>query len=255
MKMWENTPGVIDFEPEITYYKAENRIYDGAIVIFPGGGYTCRAEHEGKGYADFLNEHGIDAFVCDYRVHPYKFPIPLLDARRAVRYVRYHAEEYGLNPNKIGVMGSSAGGHLAALVSTYRDKIENEDIDEIDKMDYLPDFQILCYPVITVSDFSYAHAGSAMHLLGDNIYMASTVSPELIADEKTPKAFVWHTFADQAVPVLNSLEYVKKLKSLNVSAELHIFPEGRHGLGLTNDVPHAHQWGNLLINWLKEFCF
>ena len=255
MKMWEETPGVTEFVPELEYYKAENRKTDGAVVIFPGGGYVNRAQHEGKDYAEFLNANGIDAFVCQYRVRPDRFPFPLLDARRAVRYVRYHAEEYGLNPDKIGVMGSSAGGNLAALISTYRDEIEFENIDEIDKMDYLPSFQILCYPVITVSDLSYAHVGSAMNLMGQNMHLAKTLSPEIIADEKTPKAFIWHTFEDGAVPVRNSLEYAQTLKNVNVPCELHIFPEGRHGLGLTNEVPHTGQWGELMIKWLYEFCF
>lgn len=255
MKMWKTTPGVTEFEPELEYYKAKNRKYDGAVVIFPGGGYAMRADHEGKGYAEFLNENGIDAFVCQYRVSPDRFPYPLLDARRAVRYVRYHAKEYGINPEKIGVMGSSAGGNLAALVSTYREKIEHENIDEIDNADYLPSFQILCYPVITLSDLSYAHVGSAMNLMGENMRLAKELSPELIADEKTPKAFIWHTFADDCVPVLNSLEYAKTLKNINVPCELHIFPEGRHGLGLASEEPHTAQWSNLLLKWLDEFCF
>ena len=131
-KMWENTPGMNEEIPVIEYYKPENMISDAAVIIFPGGGYLRRAKHEGEGYAKFLNEHGISAFVVQYRVSPHRFPLELLDARRSVRYVRYYADKFGIDKNKICVMGSSAGGHLAALVSTYMNSIDFEDVDEID---------------------------------------------------------------------------------------------------------------------------
>lgn len=255
MKMWDKTPLITEFEPYIEYYKSENKRTDGAVIIFPGGGYMNRAEHEGKGYAEFLNKNGIDAFVCQYRVNPDIFPAPLLDARRAVRYVRFHSAEYGINPNKIGVMGSSAGGHLAALLCTFRDKIEGEGVDIIDKTDYLPNFQILCYPVISTTDFTFMHYGSMVNLLGISQFnLAQNISPNLIADKNTPKAFIFHTFEDNAVPVRNSLEYAKKLRDLNVSVEMHIFPIGSHGLGLAKDTPHTNQWSGLLINWLYDYC-
>ena len=111
-KMWDKTPEVDGFEPTIEYYKAEDKKTDATIVIFPGGGYVGRAEHEGKGYAEFFNSLGMDAFVVQYRVSPYRFPLPLLDARRGVRWVRANGEKFGINPEKVGVMGSSAGGHL-----------------------------------------------------------------------------------------------------------------------------------------------
>ena len=121
---------------------------DAAIVIFPGGAYRGLADHEGRGYAEFLNENGITAFVVNYRVAPHKFPLDLLDARRAVRWGRAHAGEYGICKDKIAVMGSSAGGHLTALVSTYRGAIDHEGMDAVDREEYLPNAQILCYPVI-----------------------------------------------------------------------------------------------------------
>ncbi len=251
IKMWDKTPGLCNEEPVLEYYKAENKTSDGTVIIFPGGGYTGRAVHEGKGYAEYLNSIGIDAFVLQYRVNPHHFPLPLVDARRAVRWVRYHAAEYGINPEKVAVMGSSAGGHLAAMVSTYRKEIEFEDIDEIDKVNYIPNFQILAYPVISISNLSVGHIGSTYFLLGDEkIYIAPTVDPLLIADKDTPKAFIWHTSNDSAVNVRNSLLYGEKLRNLNIQFEMHIFPDGCHGLGLAPQSPHVAQWAGLLKNWL-----
>ena len=254
-RMWDKTPEVDGFEPTIEYYKAEDKKTDAAIVIFPGGGYVGRAEHEGKGYAEFFNSLGMDAFVVQYRVAPYRFPLPLLDARRGVRWVRANGEKFGINPEKVGVMGSSAGGHLAAMLCTYRDGIEFENIDETDKENYLPDFQILCYPVICISDLTTTHIGSCINLLGteaNDLQMAKNVDPSLVADEKTPKAFLWHTSDDAAVNVCNSLRYGEKLRSLNIPFEMHIFPNGPHGLGLAPGAPHVAQWTGLLKNWLKD---
>ena len=149
MKLYETYPAEWEEIPEITAYIPAEKKCNGAVVIFPGGAYRGRAAHEGKGYAEFLQSKGICAFDVAYRVSPHRFPLELLDARRAVRWVRAHAEEYGIDKNKIAVMGSSAGGHLAAMVSTYIDPIEFEGLDSVDAEDYLPNAQILCYPVIT----------------------------------------------------------------------------------------------------------
>ena len=148
MKLWSNVPGMCEETPTLNAYIPKNKNTDYAVVIFPGGAYLRRAEHEGAGYAQFLANNGITAFVCDYRVSPHEFPLPLLDARRAVQLVRSMADEYGIDKRKVAVMGSSAGGHLAALVSTYFDEITYEKNDEIDTEDYIPNAQILCYPVI-----------------------------------------------------------------------------------------------------------
>lgn len=251
IKLWGNTPGMCEETPVLEYYKAEEKKSKGTVIICPGGAYVGRAPHEGKGYAEFFNSIGIDAFVLEYRVSPHRFPLELLDARRAIRWVRFHAKEYGIDPNKIAIMGSSAGGHLAALVSTYRQEIEFEGIDEIDKTDYIPNFQILAYPVIAISNFKVGHIDSALNLSGrENAKMIPELDPVLIADKSTPEAFIWHTSNDSGVNVCNSLKYAEKLRALNKQFEMHIFPDGPHGIGLAPDYPHVSQWVELLKNWL-----
>ena len=256
-ELWENGT-------TMTYYKPENKTKRAAVVIFPGGGYWGRAEHEGKGYADFLNQNGITAFVVDYRVHPNRFPLPLLDARRAMRYVRHHADKFGIDKDKIAAMGSSAGGHLVSILSTYHKAIEGEGVDIIDNEKYLPDKQILCYPVINLYDEEITHIGSGDALIGDSLQQGGSVekrrelSANLIADENTPEAFIWHTFADELVNVQNTLEYATRLRQVGVCAEVHIYPYGKHGLGLANEdsrnEPHVAQWGEALIKFseIKE---
>lgn len=261
--LWENPQGMCEETPKITYYKPNAKKSDAAVVIFPGGGYEKRAAHEGEGYALFLAENGISSFVVDYRVSPHRFPLPLLDARRAVRFVRFYSDKFGIDKNKIAVMGSSAGGHLAATVSTYYDKIDFEGVDKIDEEDFVPDKQILCYPVIKLLGKGVAHLGSGKNLLGDeHAFMGEELSPDNIVSEFTPEAFIWHTFEDSAVNVINSLDYAKALKQKSIKAEVHIFPEGRHGLGLSEqkqDVSekeniqrkHVSEWPKLLLRWLR----
>lgn len=261
INLWDVTPGMCEEVPTITYYKPDNKKTDAAIVIYPGGGYSHRAPHEGEGYARFLAENGISAFVVDYRVAPHHFPLPLLDARRGVRFVRYYAEKYGIDKNKVAVMGSSAGGHLAAFTSTYTNPIEFEGADDIDREDFLPNAQILAYPVINLYNRDIAHIGSGNNLIG-NIYDESNdaetrkkFTPALLVKETTPKAFIWHTFEDPVVNVQNTLEYATALKKAGVFSEVHLFPDGRHGYGLTNKADklecHIAQWADLMINWLK----
>ena len=224
------------------------------MLIFPGGGYVHLCDYEGKDYAEYLNTLGITAFVVYYRRDPNYFPLPLLDARRAVRFVRANADKFGVSRDKIAVMGSSAGGHLCAFVCTYTDKIDGEGADEIDKMDFLPNAQILCYPVIS-SDEEISHKWSYMSLLGERYPERGKFSPELLVTESTPKAFIWHTAGDQSVPVENSYRYATALSKKGVQCELHIFPFGRHGLALclADDSidKQVGQWKGLLINWLK----
>lgn len=233
-------------------YFPEKKVTDIAVVILPGGAYAVRAPHEGAGYAEFLNSHGIMAFVCQYRVAPHQFPLPLLDARRAVRYVRHFSEKFGINKKKVYIMGSSAGGHLAALTSTYCLPIDFENVDEIDRESAKPDGQILCYPVIKLLGKEIAHLGSGKNLLGiRQAELGEELSPDLIADKTTPKAFIWHTFNDGCVNVINSLDYAKRLRQKEVPVELHIYPDGCHGLGLAQSYPHVADWSERLIQWLK----
>ncbi|MBQ7960236.1 MAG: alpha/beta hydrolase [Clostridia bacterium] len=261
--LWNSVPGMCEEIPKITAYVPENKKSDGAVVIFPGGGYGARAPHEGEGYAEFLNAAGITAFVVDYRVSPHRFPCQLLDARRGVKFARFYAEKYGIDKNKIAVMGSSAGGHLAALVSTYFDDVDCEvEQDEIEKECFIPNGQILCYPVIRILGKEIAHFGTGANLLGNErhaIY-GEDVQPDMIASERTPQAFIWHTAADGGVSVLNSYEYATALKRFGIDVEMHIFPHGRHGLGACtagiqgedeNILTHNVQWTELLIKWLR----
>ncbi len=242
--------------PVITHYKPEEKTSDWSVVIFAGGAYEMRADHEGKGYAEFLNANGINAFVVDYRITPCYFPAPLMDARRAMRMVRDKAAEFGINPDKVAAMGSSAGGHLTATLSTYLEPLEGEEADELLSVPFLPNAQILCYPVIHVTE-DFGHVLSGQNLLGDRYdALCETFSLEKQVKKNTPPAFIWHTFADDCVPVYNSLAYVKALKDNEVPTELHIFPEGHHGLGLADmedTAMHRHvaQWGGLLLNWFN----
>lgn len=252
MYLWENTPGLCEEVPQLTYYPAKNKKSDVAIIIFPGGAYAVRATHEGEGYAVYLNSIGYDAFVCDYRVAPHHFPLPLLDARRAVRTVRYYSEKYGIDKNKIAVMGSSAGSNLAAILSTYTKPIEFEGIDEIDKEDFMPNAQILCYPFITLADEELTHPGARANFVGEgNTALAYKISPEFNVIDSTPPAFIWHTSSDDGVNVIHSYIYAKALKEHNIPTEMHIFPFGGHGLGVAPNNPHVAQWTTLLKNWLE----
>ena len=253
INLCNKVPGMCEEVPVLEYYPAEKKSTKATVVILPGGGYHVRAPHEGKDYAEYFNSLGMDAFVCEYRVAPHRHPLPLLDARRAVQLVRHKAMEFDIDPEKVGIMGSSAGGHLAASVCTLLDDFSDYIVekDDIDEESYLPDFQILCYPVIALNDFG--HTGSGDNLLGHtDLYnpMRYSLSCQNNIHEKTPIAFIWHTITDDGVSVQNSLAYVSELHRKNIAAELHIFPFGEHGLGIAKEYPHLNQWTVLLKNWL-----
>ena len=244
--------------PDIVAYIPEQKISDCAFVIFPGGGYGVCSAFSGEAYAEYFVERGFTCFVVHYRVYPNEFPKPIADGQRAMQLVRYNAEKWGINANKLLAIGSSAGAHLAATLCTYREFLANAD-DEIAKTDFLPNAQVLCYGVLNLAN-DYAHKGSGKNLLGDRFEeLAVALSPDLIADEKTPPAFVWHTMADDVVPVENALEYVKRLSAKKVKTELHIFPDGFHGKGLSQDNDkvsvHKRQWLDLFFTWLKYMDF
>lgn len=199
-----------------------------------------------------MNSHGITAFVCQYRVLPHRFPLPLLDARRAIRYVRANAAGFGIDPEQIYVMGASAGGHLAALTSTYFAPLELEGVDELDKVSAIPNGQILCYSAIKLMGKGISPLGCGRNLLGEKqAELGEELSPDLIASDRTPKAFIWQTFDDPVVNVINSLDYARKLRTLQISVEMHIYPHGRHGLGLAKNEERAGEWTQNLLRWLK----
>lgn len=257
-ELWENAPHLMDGGeiPHLHYYPAEKKRGDGTVLIFAGGAYRLRSPHEDVGYAEYLNSIGLDAFVLDYRVKPYTYPTPLLDARRAMRFIRANAEKFGINPSKIAAMGSSAGGHLAALLTTSTAKLDGEGVDALDEVDYRTNAQILCYPVLDID----SNPGSYTNLLGaDNLSSFRKVSPRLLANENTPPLFLWHTSPDAAVDLSSSLKYAMRLHELNIPVEMHVYPLGSHGLGLANregegrTVPHAQSWAPLLSKWLKLY--
>ncbi len=241
-----------DFMPQITEYPANSK---GAVIVFPGGGYGMRADHEGSVTAKWLQSIGMTAFVVDYRIAPYSHPAEICDAQRAIRFVRHNAEKYGIDKDKIAVMGFSAGGHLAGTLSVHYDKKFYEPTDEIDYEDCRPNASILCYPVIDM--FEYRHDGSRQNLIGERALHADKEFMSLYkhVTKDTPQAFIWHTSSDQAVPVENSLLYADALSKVQVPYEMHLFPIGSHGLGLAEDNPCVHQWTGLLDNWLKRIGY
>ncbi|OPZ28949.1 MAG: Acetylxylan esterase precursor [Lentisphaerae bacterium ADurb.BinA184] len=214
------------------------------LIIFPGGGYGGLAGHEGKGYAEFFVQHGVCCFVVTYRLgsQGFRHPAMLEDAQAAVHTVRQRAAEFGVSAGRIGVMGSSAGGHLAAhtMVSGGRRPAP---------VSVRPDFGVLCYPVITMLD-PFTHAGTRANLLGGEATETAwrAVSPELLATRETPPAFLWHTWDDGAVPVENSLLFASALRRHGVPFELHIYPAGHHGLGLNTEYP----WGRDCVRWMLQ---
>ena len=239
-----------DASTTVSYYPPEKKKADVGVVIFPGGGYKHLAKHEGEAYARLFNDWGIAAFVVEYRVFPHRFPAQLLDAREAMCFVRNHAERFGINSGKILAMGSSAGGHLVSLLCNYHQQIEPD--KSALKERYLPNGQILCYPVIS-SKTGICHQNSFQALLGELYEERAAYSSELLVDKDTPPAFIWHTAEDKTVSYLNSIVYADALIKKNIDCELHIFPNGEHGLGLALSKPHVAQWMDLLRNWLEKF--
>ena len=241
-----------EFIPTITPYLIDPKEKHGAIIIFPGGGYQHRAHHEGEPVAEWLNTLGISAFVLNYRVSPSRHPASLADAKRAIRYVRHYAEEWSIDPQKIGILGFSAGGHLASMASTQLLEECHESTDVIDKESCRANLAILCYPVISFTQ-SY-HEGSVHHLLGNNSseQLRVSLSSENNVTAATPPTFLWHTADDGPVPVENSLLYAQALSKNKIPFEMHIFPNGRHGLGLAEDDPVVGKWTELCESWLKQ---
>lgn len=239
--------------PAITpYLLEESSGIAPAVVVLPGGGYHLRADHEGEPIARWLNTLGFHAVVLDYRVAPYKHPVPLADAQRALRLVRSHAGEWGIDPDRVGILGFSAGGHLAATAGTHYDRGQPQAENPVERLSCRPDFMVLCYPVISLGEFR--HDGSRTNLLGaePTAEEIRLLSNELQVTADTPPTFLWHTSDDPAVPVENALLFSGALSRCKVPFELHSFQTGRHGLGLAEDHPEARVWPELCARWFKR---
>lgn len=258
--VWPNgAPGALGSEdrdkPSLTIYPADPATAVGTgVVVCPGGGYGALAmDHEGKQIAEYLNKLGVTAFVLKYRLGPrYHHPAPLDDAQRAIRIVRSRAAEFKVAPDRIGIWGFSAGGHLASTTGTHFDAGKTDASDRIARASSRPDFMILAYPVISFTT-DYVHKGSRRNLLGE------TPDPslvELLSNEKqvtpqTPPTFLFHTDEDTGVPPENSVLFYLALRRAKVPAEMHIYQKGRHGVGLAPADPVLSSWGGRLADWLK----
>ncbi|MEQ1903066.1 MAG: alpha/beta hydrolase [Pirellulaceae bacterium] len=244
-------------KPKLILYLASEKDANGAaVVICPGGGYGGLAMgHEGHEIAKWFNEQGVSAFICDYRHRGkgYGHPAPMQDAQRAIRMVRSRAKEFQIDANRIGVIGFSAGGHLASTVATHFDAGNSQDTDPIQQASSRPDFAILCYPVIAFGE-PFTHHGSQQNLLGrePDAELVKKLSNEKQVTKDNPPTFLWHTADDAVVLVENSIQFFNALHAVKVPAELHVYEKGRHGLGLAKDVPGAENWPNELIAWLKQ---
>ena len=224
-----------------------------AIIVLPGGGYEMKADHEGGPIAQWLNEQGISAFVLQYRLTPKHRATPLEDGQAAVRYVRAHAVDYGLRRDRIGILGFSAGGHLAAMTGTvYTTQVVTFPDGHTEVVSSRPDLMVLCYPVITME--SFGHAGSKLALLGVNASeeQITAHSAERQVTFETPPAFLWHTADDEVVPVRNSLRMALALEQHSIPFELHIYEHGGHGAGLATGHPAMGSWTERCADWLHR---
>ena len=266
IKLWEKDMPLFDenikneenkFAGTITPYLVDEEDDEikkrGVMLILPGGGYGFCSD-DGEKMARWLNFFGVNAFVLKYRVAPYKHPAPIIDAKRAIRYIRYNADKFNIDPNKVGVLGFSAGGHLAGCVAEFFDKFEQENKDEIDKICAKPDLAVLCYPVVSLCE-SYAHEGSANNLVGEDNELKKMLSLEKNVREDMPEMFLWHTLEDTAVNAINTLELGVVLKNKNVPYSLHIFNKGAHGSVLAENIEETKQWSDCLKTLLKNKGF
>ena len=227
------------------------------VIVVPGGGYGgLAADHEGVQMAKWLNSLGVSAGVCMYRHRNsgkgYGYPYPIMDVQRAIRLVRARQVDWNIDPARVGILGFSAGGHLTTSVCTTA-AFPTEVDDQIEEENSRPDFAIVCYPVIAFGR-PYTHLGSQRNLLGADASEQQLVelSTDNRVDEKTPPTFLWHTLEDKVVPVQNALVYYQALVENGVSAELHVFENGRHGLGLARDTPGADLWPELCATWMRR---
>ena len=270
INIWDDNVPIIkeneNFTPFMTFHKAENSIGK-SVVVCPGGGYAvCCDTYEGETVAEYFNSFGVDAFVLRYSVccvnnDKSVFPLPFEDAARAVRYIRANAEKLSVNPDCIGIMGFSAGAHLASWVSTrWDDKYSDRD-DLYGSYSARPDFSVFCYGVLDLDKYT-PFAVTGINLLGENATDEDKAkfSGPLNVTPQTPPAFLFHTYSDKTVPVMNSLKYYEAMVRCGVKGELHIYEPGDHGMGLCIDVNHiaekdrkyCEKWPQQLKKWITE---
>jgi acetyl esterase/lipase len=262
--LWQGSaPGAMGSAPEdiptLTIYMPPSTTGPmTAVIVAPGGGYRALATNkEGRLPAAYFNSLGIAAFVLKYRLGPkYHHPVELGDMQRAIRTVRSRAAEWHIDPARIGVLGFSAGGHLAATASTHFDQGKASATDPIDRVSSKPDFAILGYPVATLTE-AWTHQGSKTNLLGEtpDAALVKDLSPETKVTSETPPTFLFHTYADTTVPVENSIHYFLALRKAGVPAEMHIFKDGPHGVGMPMQDAALSEWPKVLTNWLRASNF
>lgn len=235
-------------QPSLTSFPVENA--RGAVVVLPGGAYAFKAPHEGDPIARMLNSEGIAAYVLDYRVAPCHYEAPLSDAKRAIRLVR------SMGYQKVAILGFSAGGNLCCSAATLYDDGNPDSDDPVERLSSRPDVFIPCYAVASMGD--YTHVVSRKNLLGlqnDNPELIRRFSSELNVTEDTPPAFLWHTSEDESVPVQNTLMLANALADHHILFELHIYPRGRHGLGLAEEISPVSRWCSDCCHYLLHLGF
>lgn len=254
-------PGAVGSEPVdvptlTPYLPPKEKRTGAAIIVCPGGGYTHLADHEGGPVAEWLNSLGVTAFVLKYRLGPrYHHPAPMQDAARAIRTVRARAGEWGLDPERIGILGFSAGGHVASTAGTHFDSGKTDASDPIERLSSRPNLMVLVYPVITMREKT--HAGSKLNLLGaaPSTELVTLLSNDEQVTKETPPTFLVHTMTDTAVPVENSLQFVMALRKAGVPFEFHLYERGPHGFGLGTKDPILGTWPDRCADWLRLHGF
>ncbi len=253
IRLWEEqAPNFVKggFKPYIDTFLLESEERHGMVLVFPGGAYGGRADHEGSVIAKKFNSFGFHSAVVHYRVAPERHPAPILDAARAVSIARENTDDWKIRPGKLAVCGFSAGGHLAASLAVYHGTVMEFIDDKSLVRNCRPDAAILCYPVINFSEFT--HKGSVENLLGKSPSeeMIRTMSLELNVHPGVPPTFLWHSANDNAVPVENSLLLCQALSKEKIPFELHVFPNAPHGTGLAENYPDISRWPQLAAEWL-----
>lgn len=258
--LWpEGAPGAVGTteadRPSLTVYRPERGATRCAVIVCPGGGYGHLAvDHEGRQIAAWLNSFGVTAFVLRYRIAPrYHHPAPLADAQRAIRTVRARAAEWEIDPQRLGILGFSAGGHLVSSAGTHFVEGRSDAVDPVERVGSRPDFLVLVYPVISFTE-DFTHAGSRRNLLGENppAELVESLSSEKQVTARTPPTFLIHAGGDRVVPAENSVAFYLALRRAGVPAELHIYEKGGHGFGLAAQDPVLASWPRRCEAWIRQ---